>query len=126
MKFALVIVDVNHSEVDKVFEYSFTDENITVGSRVTVPFGNKYIEGIVVAVKNTSNYDQSKIKPIYKLLEETPALTEETVGLMEYISKNCFVTKASALRLFLPSEMRKGKIKDFMVDYLVCNKNFNL
>ncbi|MBR5192616.1 MAG: primosomal protein N' [Clostridia bacterium] len=126
MKFANVIVDINHSEIDKVFEYSFTDENINIGSRVIVPFGNKLIEGIVVAVKNTSDYDQSKIKPIYKLLEEIPALTEETLGLMEYISKSCFVTKASALRLFLPSEMRKGKIKDFMVDFLVIKDDFNL
>ncbi len=126
MKFALVIVDLTHSEVDKVFEYSFTDDKISVGSRVIVPFGNKMIEGIVVAVKNQASYNQSKIKPIYKLLEETPALTEETVELMEFISKKCFVTKASALRLFLPSEMRKGKIKESFVDYLVLQENFNL
>ena len=110
--FADVIVDINNVEVDKVFEYSFSDCRITLGSRVIVPFGKKFIEGIVIGVKENSNYDKSKIKPINSLLEEKPVLTSETLALMQYVCKTCYVTRASALRLFLPSEMRKGKVKE--------------
>ena len=110
--FADVIVDINNVEVDKVFEYSFSDCRITLGSRVMVPFGKKMIEGIVIGVKENSNYDADKIKPINALLEEKPALTAETLALMEHVCKTCYVTRASALRLFLPSEMRKGKVKE--------------
>ena len=110
--FADVIVDINNVEVDKVFEYSFSDCEIDLGSRVVVPFGKKFIEGIVIGIKNTSNYDADKIKPIHSLLEQTPALTKETLQLMEHVAKTCYVTRASALRLFLPSEMRKGKVKE--------------
>ena len=110
--FADVIVDINNVEVDKVFEYSFSDCKITLGSRVVVPFGKKVESGIVINVKNKSNYDESKIKPIYRLLEDKPALTKETIELMNYICKTCYVTRAAALRLFLPSEMRKGKVKE--------------
>ena len=116
--FAEVIVDINNVEVDKVFEYSFSDCKITLGSRVVVPFGKKMIEGIVIGIKEQSKYDVSKIKPIYSLLEETPALTKETLALMEYITKTCYVTRASALRLFLPSEMRKGKVKEQFTRYV--------
>lgn len=116
--YADVIVDINHAEVDKVFEYSYEDCKITLGSRVVVPFGNKYLEGIVIGVKKTSNYDADKIKPIYTLLEETPALTPETLKLMDYVRTTCYVTRALALRLFLPSEMRKGKIKERFVRYV--------
>ena len=110
--FADVIVDINNVEVDKVFEYSFTDCKITLGSRVIVPFGKKFIEGIVINVKETSVYDEHKIKPIYRLIEEKPALTKETLNLMQYICNTYYCTRASALRLFLPSEMRKGKVKE--------------
>lgn len=110
--FADVIVDINNVEVDKVFEYSFSDCRITIGSRVLVPFGKKFIEGIVIDVKENSNYYVDRIKPIYSLLEEKPVLTTETLALMEHVCKTCYVTRASALRLFLPSEMRKGKVKE--------------
>lgn len=110
--FADVIVDINNVEVDKIFEYSFDDCRIMVGSRVSVPFGMKILDGIVIGVKKDSVYPPEKIKPIYDLLEEVPALTDETLKLMEFIRKTCYVTRASALRLFLPSEMRKGKVKE--------------
>ncbi len=111
--FADVIVDIAHSEVDKIFEYSFNDDcGITAGSRVLVPFGKKQIEGIVINVKENSVYPPEKIKPIYSLLEETPALTDETLKLMQYICDTCYVTRASSLRLFLPVEMRKGRVKE--------------
>jgi primosomal protein N' (replication factor Y) len=110
--YAQVIVDINNVEVDKVFEYSFSDCKISLGSRVVVPFGSKFIEGIVIGIKEQSDFDPKKIKPIASLLEQTPALTENTLKLMEYVCKTCYVTRASALRLFLPSEMRKGKVKE--------------
>ena len=124
--FADVIVDITHSDVDKIFEYSFTDCQITIGSRVVVPFGRKFIEGIVINVKQTSKYPQEKIKPIQHLLETTPALTSETLSLMQYICDNCYVTRASALRLFLPSEMRKGKVKEQFTKYLSLVEEFDL
>lgn len=117
--FADVIVDINNVEVDKIFEYSFSDDGITSGSRVLVPFGRKLIEGIVISVKEKSVYPPEKIRPITKLLEQMPALTAETLKMMEYVCSTCYVTRASALRLFLPSEMRKGKVKEQFVRFLV-------
>ena len=116
--FADVIVDINNVEVDKIFEYSVRGYNVSVGSRVIVPFGSKVIEGIVIKIKDSSVYPPEKIKSILRVLEETPALTEETLSLMEYVCKTCYVTRASALRLFLPAEMRKGKVKEQVVRFV--------
>ncbi len=121
--FADVIVDINNVEVDKIFEYSFEDCSIQLGSRVVVPFGNKTLEGIVIGVKQTSEYSASKIKPILRLLEQTPALTIETIQMMKHVCKTCYVTRAAALRLFLPSEMRKGKVKEQFVRVVSLNDN---
>ncbi|MDY6367866.1 MAG: primosomal protein N' [Clostridia bacterium] len=109
--FADVIVDVNHSEVDKVFEYSCPSDEIEVGMRVKVPFGNSLTEGIVIALKNSSNFPESKVKSIISVIE-SPVLTDETLALTEFMRKKYYCTRASVLRLFLPSEMRKGKIKE--------------
>ncbi|MCQ2387239.1 MAG: primosomal protein N' [Clostridia bacterium] len=122
LMFAQVIVDILRAEVDRIFEYSFDDDyGINLGSRVVVPFGSKVIEGIVIGIKETSEYQPEKIKKILRVLEETPALTDETLKLSEYVSKTCFVTRASALRLFLPVEMRKGKIKEKFKKFVELN-----
>lgn len=115
--FADVIVDINHSEVDKIFEYSFTGEECKLGSRVVVPFGNTVINGIVIGIKENSNFPPEKIKKIYRVLDDVPVLTEETLSLMEFIKNTCYTTSALALRLFLPSEMRKGKVREQFVNF---------
>lgn len=124
--FADVIVDINNVEVDKIFEYSFSDCQIKVGSRVCVPFGKKTIEGIVIWVKEVSEYPPEKIKPIVSLLEQTPALTNETIKVMDYVCSTCYVTRAAALRLFLPSEMRKGKVKEQFVRFVSLTDGIDL
>ncbi len=121
--FAEVIVDISHQDVDKIFEYSFSDCRIVPGSRVLVPFGTKTLEGIVVAIKEKSVYPPEKIKAIKELLEDIPALTEETLALSEYIAKTCFVPRAQAMRLFLPAEMRKGRIREKFIKVLHYNQD---
>ena len=116
--FADVIVDITASEVDRIFEYSFIDENIKTGSRVLVPFGGKKICGIVVSVKEFSVYPPEKIKPIASVLDDVPALSEECFSLMRFMQKKYFVSAASALRLFLPSEMRLGRVKELFINYI--------
>ena len=117
--FAEVIVDIAHSDVDKVFEYS-TDgaPDALVGSRVIVPFGRYFVEGFVIKLKETSVYPPEKIKKIQRVLENIPALTEETLSLAEFITKTCYVPKAVALRLLIPTEMRKGKVKEQFRKYV--------
>ena len=114
--FAKVIVDIAHSQVDKVFEYSCPD-TLKVGSRVKVPFGGRKIDGFVIGVSRTSSYPADKIKPVAEVFDEPPALIPECFALMEKISSRYRVPKAVALRLFLPSEMRLGKVNVFLKRY---------
>ena len=108
--YAEVIVDIANSEVDKIFEYEI-DEDVYEGSRVIVPFGVKKIEGIVIGIKETCDFDKAKIKKIYSVIEDTPALTRECLELCKFVRDRYHVPTALALRSFLPSEMRKGKVK---------------
>ena len=118
---AEVIVDIAHSEVDKIFDYYFNDQRITYGSRVVVPFGRTFVEGIVIGIKEKTDVPQERLKSINRLLEEMPALTNELLELSRYIADTCFVSRASSLRLFLPTEMRKGRVKEQFVKLLKLN-----
>ena len=109
--FAQVIVDVAHSQVDKIFEYSCPDD-LKTGSRVKVPFGNRVIDGFVIGVSRTSVFPPEKIKPVAEIYDESPALVPECFSLMERISRRYRVPKAASLRLFIPSEMRLGRVHE--------------
>ena len=64
---AEVIVDVAHSEIDRVFDYSFTDENVKIGCRVEVPFGYGSKEGFIIDIKETTEVPIGKLKPIKRM-----------------------------------------------------------
>lgn len=116
--YAQVIVDVAHSQVDRIFEYSCPDET-KVGCRVKVPFGGRVIDGFVVGVSRVSSYPADKVKSIVGAVDDLPALVPECFSLMESIACRYRVPKAAALRLFIPSEMRLGKVREAYKNYAV-------
>lgn len=106
---AEVIVDISTSSIDKIFDYIAID-NIEIGCRVLVPFGRQKIEGIVIAFKETSEY-LDKLKPIIKRLDTFVAIKQEMINLMWYMKKHFNLRLADVLRLFIPTQLRGGKIK---------------
>lgn len=122
---AEVIVDIAHSEVDKVFDYDCGGLDVSVGSRVIVPFGKMKIEGVVIALKQTSEYTANGIKKIIRLLDSAPAITKECIELLSFMREKYHLTKASILRLFLPTEMRKGKVREKLVTFVTVNTDLD-
>lgn len=112
--YAKVIVDIAHSQVDKVFEYSCPPET-QVGCRVRVPFGGRIIEGFVIGLSQTPDFAVEKIKPVTAVYDELPALVPECFALMQRIAERYRVPKAASLRLFLPTEMRLGKVNEIFI-----------
>lgn len=108
---AKVIVDVAHSEVDRVFDYISID-GVNEGDRVLVPFGRQTIEGFVVGFSSSSDLPYEKLKAIVKRLDDFSALSEETLKLAEFLRDTYHVPFALALRQFIPSELRGGKVKE--------------
>ena len=104
-----VIVDIAHSEVDKIFDYT-CDFPVAAGTRVAVPFGKSAATGFVMRVKDTSDYPAEKLKKIYRAEEDFPALGAECLALAHAIAARYRVPMALVLRLFLPAEMRTGRV----------------
>ncbi len=113
---AEVIVDIAASETDRIFDY-LCDENTIVGSRVRAPFGGKWITGFVMRLKETSDFPMEKLKKIQPTEDELPALNGECLSLAEKLTARYRVPKALTLRLFLPTEMRTGKVRERLRNY---------
>ncbi len=104
-----VIVDIAHSDVDKIFDY-VCDDTVEAGMRVAVPFGKSVTTGFVMRVKETSDYPAEKLRRVYRAEENFPAINRECLMLSEKIAARYRCPKALVLRLFLPAEMRTGKV----------------
>ena len=111
--FAKVIVDIASSLVDKVFDYHFDDaDNYQKGMRVLVPFANRVMEGYIIDITDTATYDTSKIKDIIRPLENFTCILEDQLKIADFMKEKYNIGMCDALRLFLPAEMRSGKVKD--------------
>ncbi len=113
---AEVIVDIASGETDRIYDY-LCDEDTVVGSRVRAPFGGKIVAGFVMRVKETSDLPKEKLKKILPCSDELPALTGECLALANKMTARYRVPKALVLRLFLPAEMRTGKVRELMKNY---------
>ena len=111
---AEVIVDIAHSEVDKIFEYRAI-EGVEEGSRVRVPFGNRTVDGYVMRLKEASEYGDARLKSITAVIDR--ALTGECLALARSIRDRYSCPMALTLRLFLPAEMRRGAVRELYKSY---------
>lgn len=107
---AEIIVDVLAAEVDRVFDYEVPDElNLQEGDRVSVPFAGRRMEGFVLKLKPSSDFE-GKLKKVQEKLDPLPALTPETLKLALDLAKQFHILIAESLRLFIPAEMRGGRV----------------
>lgn len=116
-----VIVDIANSEVDKVYDYS-ADFDIALGSRVLVPFGYQRIEGFVFGIKETSHRET---KDIISVLDDTPIITEELIGLAKYLKAYKNLRFIDVLRLCIPPKLRGGRVKELKKAFVEITPDFS-
>ena len=106
--YANVIVEITAKAVDKTFTYKIPDnckEQIKVGARVRVPFGNLTLEGFVLSITNEFN-DEYELREIIELIDIEPLLNEEMLYLGNEISKKTLCSKISAYQVMLPKALK--------------------
>ena len=121
---AEVIVDILNSEVDKVFDYGIlSNQDIKIGERVLVPFGNRKIEGYVINIKEKTDIPTSQLKNIIKKLDNFISIKPEFIELMKFMCENYNTRKADNLRLFIPPAIRRQIVKEKFIELVNINKN---
>ena len=123
---AEVIVDILNSEVDKVFDYGIlSNQDIKVGERVLVPFGNRNIEGYVINIKKSTDIPLDRLKNIIKPLDKFVAIKPEFIQLMHFMTHNYNTRKADCLRLFIPPVVRNKSVKEKIIELVSYNSECN-
>lgn len=106
-RIASVIVDVPTAQTDRSFDYLIPDElkdNLEVGMRVIVPFGNRQVQGFVIAFKETSTV--SGLKEIIEPMDIEPVLNQELLQLGEFLANETLCLKISAYQVMLPPALK--------------------
>lgn len=120
--FAKVIIDQDAKALDRVFEYKIPEDlDLNVGARVYVPFGSRVLQGYVIDLNENCEYDEGKLKSIISTLDEQPVIKRELLDLMHFMVKKNHLKYSSTLRLFLPSEMREGRVKELFENFYSLN-----
>lgn len=85
MKIIKVALDI---PVDGLFDYRLPDaEEDVVGCRVSVPFGNRNLFGIVVECAQDSTLEPGKIREASQLYRDMPPLSAELLALFRFCSR---------------------------------------
>jgi primosomal protein N' (replication factor Y) len=101
--------------VDAPFSYFIPvelEELIQPGVQVLVPFGERYVSGIVVAQKKIKPETNFELKPLYDVISPEPFICGDLLKLLEWISNYYICHLGEAYRLVNPSlNLHKSKFE---------------
>ena len=101
--YAKVVVSVGMA-VDKAFDYAVpVHMPVQVGSRVLVPFGKRSLEGFVVSISATTDFDPTKVKEISDIIDDAPIFSPTMLELASFMAKKYTTPLATCLRAIMPS-----------------------
>ena len=104
MKIVRVALDV---PLSKLFDYSLgNDISISPGQRVLVSFGRKEMVGVAIECVASSALLAERIKPVLRVLDDTPVMPDELLGLLHFCSNYYHYPLGATVLAALPSRLR--------------------
>lgn len=108
--FVDVLVNIK-SLGEKIFTYSVSDDLkdiVRVGFRVIVPLLNRKIEGLIIGIRDSVDFET---KPIVSLLDSEPVFDDELLSLGKYMKDEYLCSLMSAYESMLPDALKFNKTK---------------
>ena len=104
MKIVRVALDL---PLSKLFDYSLdNDISISPGQRVLVSFGRKEMVGVAIECVASSALLAERIKPVLRVLDDTPVMPDELLGLLHFCSNYYHYPLGATVLAALPSRLR--------------------
>lgn len=116
--YAEVLIEYSAKAIDKTFTYIIPDHllnDIKIGMKVLIPFGNKTINGFVTNITNEFN-DTYELKTIVDIVDKYLVLNKEMMELGEYLQEKTLCTKIAAYQTMLQP--------DYYTYFLLCQYFF--
>ncbi|MDY0277453.1 MAG: primosomal protein N' [Acholeplasma sp.] len=102
---AQVLIDINIDSLNRLFDYIVPindEENIKVGMRVIVPFGEQIRLGYVF---NITDESLEATKELIEVLDIAPSITEESLLYVEYLKNRNRRNLIDVIKTVLPKEL---------------------
>lgn len=115
-----VLTQIGAKAVDQTFFYhvpKLLENNIKIGVRVRIPFGNMILDGFVLGISDNSSYDNSKIKDIINVIDDEPVLNKEMLLLGKYMSDNLLASLSSCYQVMLPKALKAEVKSNIKIKY---------
>lgn len=115
-----VLTQIGVKAVDQTFSYhvpKLLENNIKIGVRVRIPFGNMILDGFVLGISDNSSYDNSKIKDIINVIDKEPVLNKEMLLLGKYMSDNLLASLSSCYQVMLPKALKAEVKSNIKIKY---------
>ena len=103
-----VLVEYTNKAIDKTFTYKIPDDlknELTVGMKVKVPFGNKLINGIAIKIKDKYS-EEYELKSVKSIENKEFVLNKELMSLGKHLSDKTLCSKIKAYQTMLPSSLK--------------------
>ena len=115
-----VLTQIGAKAVDQTFFYhvpKLLENNIKIGVRVRIPFGNMILDGFVLGISDNSSYDNSKIKDTINVIDKEPVLNKEMLLLGKYMSDNLLASLSSCYQVMLPKALKAEVKSNIKITY---------
>ena len=111
MKYANVIVDISHSDLDRTFQYKIPETlqgRLMPGMPVRVPFGKsgRRLKGYVIETTDLPEYDEEKLKEVEAVEEKEVSIEGQLIRLALWMKETYGCTMIQALKTVLPARKK--------------------
>ena len=103
MNYVQVYIEHNSLSLNQTFTYQ-TEQDVSVGCRVKVPFGHQTLIGFVDSISNQCDLDT--VKSVLEVLDPKPLLNVELLDLASWMSDYYVTSKISCLKTMLPPALK--------------------
>jgi primosomal protein N' (replication factor Y) len=105
-RIAQVLINITTKNINKAFSYRIPEhlDYVAAGWRVLVPFGNRKLEGFIIAVTAEEDSNIAELKPILDILDSDRWFDEHMMHTAKWISEYYLCNLVDAMRLFIPGK----------------------
>lgn len=93
------------------FDFLVTDDStkLNIGARVWAPFGARKLIGVIVDIKNESDYPLEKLRPVIEIIDDAPLFEEPLWKTLNWLAQYYLAPIGEVVAAALPINLRSGK-----------------
>ncbi len=102
----------------RTFDYKVDQQQIGLskqlvpGMRVLVPFGKQRKVAVVLAIKDSSDIAENKLKNIFEVIDDSPILSTTHLELLRFTARYYCYPLGETIHIALPNALRQGESPD--------------